>query len=254
MGSYAPDERSKAGRLPKRMKYDAELVHSILNETPILHVSFNAPPKDGPQFPTILPMLGAVATYGSDEEPSIYLHGSSVARLFCMTNGSEIPLCVCGSILDGYVLALSPFHNSCNYRAAVAYGYGAMVEDAAEVDFALRLITNNSIPERWENSRQPPTKAELQSTGVLKVRIETASAKVRAGGPSDDKADLENTEVTEKTWIGVVPTYLTLGAPIAGEFNRVQRFPEHLDDWVQDVNSLNEQRAIDAVDESGGAD
>ncbi|CAK1365327.1 hypothetical protein CB0940_08914 [Cercospora beticola] len=254
MGSYAPDERSKAGRLPKRMQYDAELVHSILNETPILHVSFNAPPKDGPQFPTILPMLGAVATYESDEEPSIYLHGSSVARLFRMTNGSEIPLCVCGSILDGYVLALSPFHNSCNYRAAVAYGYGAMVEDAAEIDFALRLITNNSIPERWENSRQPPTKAELQSTGVLKVRIETASAKVRAGGPSDDKADLENSEVTEKTWIGVVPTYLTLGAPIAGEFNRVQRFPEHLDDWVQDVNSLNEQRAIDAVDESGGAD
>ena len=229
-------------------QYDQALVHNILNETPILHVSFNAPPKEGPQFPTILPMLGAVATYSSDEEPSLYLHGSSVARLFRLTNGSEIPLCVCGTLLDGYVLALAPFHNSCNYRSAVVYGYGSIVEDPEEVQFALRLITNNSIPERWENSRSPPTKAEITSTGVLKVRIETASAKVRNGGPSDEKADLENPEVVGKTWIGVVPAYTVLGQPIAGELNQVKQVPEYLDDWVQDVNSMNEQRAVDAVD------
>lgn len=82
------------------------------------------------------------------------------------------------------------------------------------------------------------------------MRIETASAKVRAGGPSDDKADLENTDLVDKTWTGVVPTYLTLGEPIASDYNRVKQVPEYLDDWVQDVNSMNEQRAIDAVDES----
>ncbi|KAI5361906.1 putative FMN-binding split barrel [Septoria linicola] len=251
MGSYTPDERSKAGRLPKRTQYDADLVHGILNQVQILHVSFNAPAKSGgPQFPTILPMLGAVATYPPDEEPSLYLHGSSVARLFRLTNGSETPLCVCGTLVDGYVLALAPFHNSCNYRSAVAYGFGTIVEDPEEVQFALRLITNNSIPDRWENSRKPPTKAETQSTGVLKMRIETASAKVRAGGPSDDRADLENADLVDKTWTGVVPTYLILGEPIASDYNRVKQVPVYLDDWVQDVNSMNEQRAIDAVDDS----
>lgn len=225
------------------------MIHGILNEVPILHVSFNGPQKDsGPQFPTILPMLGACDTYPSDEEAHIYLHGSSVARLFKLTQGGEIPLCVAGTLVDGYVLALAPFHNSCNYRSAVVFGYGLLVEDPEEVQFALRLITNNSIPERWENSRKPPTKAEVTSTGVLKVRIETASAKTREGGPGDERFDLDNPEVANNTWIGVVPTYMTLGEPIAGELNKVKQVPEYLQDWVADANSMNEQRAIDAVD------
>ncbi|KAK5112996.1 hypothetical protein LTR85_011018 [Meristemomyces frigidus] len=251
--TYTPDERSKGVRLAKRTEYDADLVHSIIDETPILHVSFNSPPKEdgAPQFPTILPMLGATGTYGSDEDPHIYLHGSSVARLFRLTANGEIPLCVCGTILDGYVLALAPFHNSCNYRSAVCFGHGHVATDPAEVDFALKLITNNSIPARWENSRRPPTKAELTSTGILKVRIETASAKTRAGGPSDERSDLRNPDVIDKTWIGVVPTYLTLGEPIAAEENKVKQVPEHLGDWVADVNSMNEQKAIDAVEGEG---
>ena len=63
---------------------------------------------------------------------------------------------MCGTILDGYVLALAPFHNSCNYRSAVCYGYGSVTSDPGEIDYALKLITNNAIPKRWENSRKPP--------------------------------------------------------------------------------------------------
>jgi nitroimidazol reductase NimA-like FMN-containing flavoprotein (pyridoxamine 5'-phosphate oxidase superfamily) len=193
-------------------------------------------------------MLGAIATFPSDDEAHIYLHGSSVARLFRLTNNSEIPLCIAGTILDGYVLALAPFHNSCNYRSAVVFGHGSVVTDDEEIIFALRAITNKANPDRWENSRSPPTKAELTSTGVLKVRIETASAKTRTGGPSDEKADLQNSEVVGKTWVGVVPTYLTLGEPIAGEENQVKKVPEYIADWVADANSMNEQKAIDAVE------
>ncbi|KJY00540.1 flavin-nucleotide-binding protein [Zymoseptoria brevis] len=248
MATYIPDARSKGVRLAKRTQYDQDLVHGIINETPILHVSFNAPPKDGPQFPTILPMLGSIDTYPGDEEAHVYLHGSSVARLFRLTQGDEVPLCIAGTILDGYVLALAPFHNSCNYRSAVVFGHGSMLEDDAEVQFALRSITNRANPSRWENSRSPPTKSELTSTGVLKVRIETASAKTRTGGPSDEKADLQNAEVVNNTWIGVVPTYLTLGEPVAGDENKVKKVPEYLADWVADANSINEQKAIDAID------
>lgn len=222
--------------------------HQIINATPILHVSFSAPLKVGPAFPTILPMLGALGQYPSDDEPSIYLHGSSTARLFKLTSGGEIALCVCGTILDGFVMALAPFHNSCNYRSAIVFGYGQAVDDEDEKLFALKLITNNSMPERWENSRNPPTKTEMQSSAVLKVRIETASAKVRAGGPSDDRADLENPDVVDKIWTGIVPAYYTLGEPIAGEDNKVKEVPEYIADWVADANSLSEQRAVDAFD------
>lgn len=217
-----------------------------------MHVSFNAPLKEPPQFPTVLPMLGGIGTYGDDdEEAHIYLHGSSVARLFKLTSRGELPLCVCATLFDGWVLALAPFHNSCNYRSAVVFGYGTLVTDPEEIMYALKLITNNGIPDRWENSRSPPTKAELTSTGVLKVRIETASAKTRAGGPNDEKSDLENPDVIDKTWIGVVPVYSTLGTPVPAEKNKLKRIPEYIADWVADANSMAEQKAVDAVDGEG---
>lgn len=228
--------------------YEVDRVQSIVNESPILHVSFNAPLKEPPQFPTVLPMLGAFGTYTNDEEPSIYLHGSSVARLFKITDGKELPISICATLFDGWVLALAPFHNSCNYRSAVVFGYGTVVTDPEECIFALRLITNNGIPERWENSRSPPTQAEITSTGVLKVRVETASVKVRTGGPNDERADLKNPAVIDKTWIGVVPAYQVLGDPVAGGNNKVNQIPEYLSDWIADANSMAEQRAIDAVD------
>lgn len=278
MAQYTPDNLTKANRYSQRGKfsripqlheystrillhnvtklnanhkiasYDTELIHSIVNECPILHVSFNAPPKDGPQFPTILPMLGTIATYTDDEQAHVYVHGSNVARLFKLTTGGEMPICVAATILDGYVLSLAPFHNSCNYRCAVLFGYGSVVEDPEEVLWAMRLITNESVPHRWENSRHPPSKSEITATAVLKIRIETASAKTRAGGPGDEKSDLQNAELSGKTWTGVVPTYQMMGQPIEDANNKVKILPEYLADWVADANSMAEQRAVDSVE------
>ncbi|KAI7188855.1 hypothetical protein KC363_g5249 [Hortaea werneckii] len=255
-GSYVPDDRTKGNRIAKRTVYDTDLVHGLIDSAPILHVSFNAPSQDPstPQFPTILPMLGCTGQFAPDENPSIYIHGSSVARLTRLTATGPLPVCVSATLVDGYVLSLTPFHNSCNYRSAICFGHAALVQDPEEILYSLRLITNNAIPDRWENSRVPPTKAEITSTGVLKVEIESASAKTRTGGPSDDKSDLRDDGTTLRTWVGVVPSYQVLGDPVPTEYNRVERVPEHLADWVADVNSLNEQKAIDAVeDESGGS-
>lgn len=239
--------RSLTTRCPAN--YDVKEIQSIIKECPILHVSFNGPPKDGhPQFPTILPMLGAIDTYRNDEEPHIYVHGSNVARLFKITSGGEAPLCVAATILDGYVLSLAPFHNDCNYRCAVVFGQGSVVEDPDEVLWAMELITNDTMPQRWENSRHPPSKAEITATGILKIRIESASAKVRTGGPGDEKSDLQDAELSGKTWIGVVPTYQMMGDPIEDANNKVKILPEYLADWVADANSLSEQRAVDAVE------
>lgn len=194
-------------------------------------------------------MLGAIASYdSSNSDPHIYLHGSSAARLFRLTQDGPLPLTVSATLLDGYVLALNPFHNSCNYRSVVAFGHAELVTDPEELLFALKLITNNTVPDRWENGKPPPpSPAELKATGVLRVRVETASVKTRAGGPGDDRADLADEKLVERVWTGVVPRYDVLGSPVAAESNRVERVPEYLADWVADANGMAEQRAVDAA-------
>ncbi|KAG9821439.1 hypothetical protein KCU77_g16308, partial [Aureobasidium melanogenum] len=90
--AYPQDEKSKAKRYAKRVTYDKDAVRKIVDAAPILHVSFNAPSTEDaePQFPTILPMLGAMSsgTFTGDEQV-IYLHGSSAARLFRLGAGQR---------------------------------------------------------------------------------------------------------------------------------------------------------------------
>lgn len=159
----------------------------------------------------------------------LYLHGYLSSRLMRLgsTSPSDIedglPLTIAATHLDGLVLALTPNHHSYNYRSAILHGFATSVVDAEEKLWAMEKITNGVVSNRWENSRIPPTKTEMTSTQLLKVRIVDASAKVREGGPSDDRADMKNEEVRSKTWIGVVPTWTMYGEPVAGLENRVAK-------------------------------
>jgi len=71
----------------------------------------------------------------------------------------------------------------------------------------MKLITDNLLPQRWDKSRTPPTQAELKSTSILRVRVKSASAKIRVGGPSEDRGDLKDGELVKGTWTGVVRCY-----------------------------------------------
>lgn len=196
-------------------------------------------------------MLGAMGSY-NDEESYVYLHGSSAARLSRLTTGSGdegLPVCVSATILDGYVLALTPFNHSCNYRSAVLFGYATRVTDQDELMYAMELITNRLVSDRWENSRTPPTKAEVTATGVLKVRIETASVKVRHGGPHDDRKDLKDEAVTARIWTGTVPVMQVLGEPSANPENQVKQLPVYVRRWVDDTNYASKAQAIKSMEE-----
>jgi hypothetical protein len=65
--------------------YDYETVHSIINASPILHVSFNDPEQP---FPVVLPMLGCTGNFedkdadASTTEQDIYIHGYVSGRIF----------------------------------------------------------------------------------------------------------------------------------------------------------------------------
>ena len=49
----------------------------------------------------------------------------------------------------------------------------------------LEKVTDGLIPNRWKASRTP-TDADVRSTGVIKMRVESGSAKCRSGGPKDE--------------------------------------------------------------------
>ena len=111
--------------------------------------------------------------------------------------------------LDGFVLARSVFHHSVNYRSAILFGKPRLVSDPKEKMEALELITENFNPDRWSEARQSNEK-ELNATLVIAVEIESASAKIRNVGVSDEVEDL-NLPI----WAGVVPLSVVAGQAMA---------------------------------------
>jgi len=201
-------------------------------------------------------MLGSVGNFQNqtlsfDAGPqNVYLHGSSAARMMQLgsSNPKEgFPVTIAATKLDGFVLALTPFSHSCNYRSAVVCGLAYEVTDPEEKMWAMKLITEGIVKGRWEGTRVPPTKSELNATGVLRVEIQSGSAKVREGGPHNDKKDLRDEEVGKRVWTGVVPAWESVGEPIASETNKVEKVPQYLADWAEETRMVNEEVAISSA-------
>ncbi len=198
MSSYKIDDRNRVKRVPYRGQYDKQDVYDVLDAGMVCHMGFVA---DGQPF--VIPTL-----YGREGD-TIYVHGSVKSRLMLQLEANP-QVCITVTHIDGLVLARSAFHHSMNYRSAVVFGKARKVADA-DKNHALTVISENMIPGRWDEAR-PPTEKELRVTTVLAVDIEQASAKVREGGPVDDKEDYEL-----PIWAGVLPLNLVPGAPIADE-------------------------------------
>lgn len=87
----------------------------------------------------------------------------------------------------------------------------------------------------------------MQSTTILKVVIESGSAKVREGVPSDEKADLEDEGTLGRVWTGVLPVYEVVGEPVEGPYNRVEGVPGYVEEWRGKVNEGNRGYAVSAA-------
>lgn len=196
---YERSERNTVKRLAARGKYDRETVHAILDEGFVCHVGF----VSGGQ-PFVIPTL--YARVGE----TIYIHGSSVSRM--LGDLSEgIDVCVTVTLADGLVLARSAFHHSMNYRSVAVFGKGRLVSDEQEKYDALEAISENVLAGRWNDAREPTTN-EMNVTSVIAIGIEDASAKIREGGPKDDKRDMDL-----PIWAGVVPFRTAYGEPVPDE-------------------------------------
>jgi nitroimidazol reductase NimA-like FMN-containing flavoprotein (pyridoxamine 5'-phosphate oxidase superfamily) len=187
MNQDSPTKRTQVMRLPKRGDYSDATIHSILDAGFLCHVGFVI---DGQ--PVVIP-----TSYGRSGD-TLYVHGSAASRML-RTLASGVEVCVTVTLVDGLVLARSAFHHSMNYRSVVLFGTATLVESADEKTAALRAISEQIVPGRWDDVRWP-TEQELKATKVLALPISEASAKVRTGPPLDDEEDY-----AMKVWAGILP-------------------------------------------------
>jgi nitroimidazol reductase NimA-like FMN-containing flavoprotein (pyridoxamine 5'-phosphate oxidase superfamily) len=185
--TYGIDDSNKVRQLREKAHYDRATVHGILDAGLVAHVAFV---QEG--APVVVPMI-----YGRVDE-TLYLHGARKARVIRLLERSD-RACLNVTLLDGIVLARSAFNSSMNYRSVTVFGTPQLVDDHAARIEALRVISEQSMPGRW-NELRAPHEREVRMTGVIRLDIESASAKVSDGMPDDEDEDYEI-----PIWAGVLP-------------------------------------------------
>ena len=63
---------------------------------------------------------------------------------------------------------------------------------------------------------------QLTQLQILKITPIFGSAKIRTGGPHDDREDLKDEDMRSRVWNGVIPTWRVFGEPVPTEHNRVR--------------------------------
>jgi nitroimidazol reductase NimA-like FMN-containing flavoprotein (pyridoxamine 5'-phosphate oxidase superfamily) len=187
MSEFPITERNRIRQLPKRGQYDKDTIYRIIDEALVCHVGFV---EDNQPF--VIPMLHARL------DDTLILHGARASRMLRHIQAGE-PICVAITLLDGLVLARSVFHHSINYRSVVLFGTGRVIDGEDEKLRALQVLTEHIVPGRWAEARKPNPQ-ELNATAVVSISIESASAKIRTGPPSDDEEDYPL-----PVWAGVLP-------------------------------------------------
>jgi len=185
-------ERTKLHRLSERGRPERADLYAVLDAGLICHLGVIA---DG--SPVVLP-----TGYGRAGD-MLYLHGSSANHALRAADGHEV--CVTVTHLDGLVCARSLFNHSMNYRSAMIFGTARLVADDSRRLAALRAVTEQLLPGRWDHARLP-TRKELAATAVLELPLAEASVKVRSGQPHDEPEDYQT-----GFWAGVLPARLVFG-------------------------------------------
>lgn len=184
---YELSNKNKVRQLREKAAYDKETVHGVLDSALLAHVAFV---EDGQ--PVVVPML-----YGR-EGGIIYLHGARKARIIRLLKSTGTA-CLNVTHVDGLVFARSAFNSSMNYRSATVFGSTRLVEEYDEKLHALKVISEATMPGRWDELRASLEK-EVKMTGIIELQIETASAKISTGMPEDEDEDY-----AIPVWAGVLP-------------------------------------------------
>ena len=191
--SYRLSRTNRVRQLSEKASYDRETVHRVLDAGLVAHVAFV---QD--HGPVVVPMI-----YGRDGD-TVVLHGARKARVIRLLEETE-QACLNVTLLDGIVLARSAFNSSMEYRSVTVFGTPHLVEGSAAKLRAMRIISEQSMPGRWDELREAHEQ-EIRMTGVIALEIDTASAKISDNGVDDEDDDYEI-----PVWAGVLPITLSFG-------------------------------------------
>jgi len=191
-------DKRRVRQAPKRARYDRDSLDHVLDACAIGHVSFSD--KGWPQsVPTAIARIGDF----------LYLHGHPKSRLYkILADGERVCVSVCR--VDALVKARSAFHCSMNYRSAVVFGCGELVNDEEKRQL-LDQFTEKLIPGSL-NDYRPHLAKELKGTVLVRIALDDFSVKIRTGDPVDDDEDLNLPH-----WAGIVPIKSQYGEPLAAD-------------------------------------
>ncbi len=177
---------NKITRGSNRAIYDEQKLYEVLNAGFVCQLAFQADEQTH-----IIP-----TAYGRKDDV-LYFHGSAKNHaLLQIINGQTIAVSI--THIDGIVLATSLFDSSINYRSVIVYGKPELISDVNEKIFALELITDQIIKGRKDEvsiGSQP----QINATLVVKMKIDSASVKIRTGEPQGDEHN------PTETWSGIIP-------------------------------------------------
>lgn len=189
-------DKRQVRQSPNRATYEREDLYTVLDACPVGHVSFTH--ENWPQsVPTAIARI----------DDHLYLHGHPKSRLYkALSNGDRV--CVSACRVDALVKARSAFHCSMNYRSAVVFGEGVLVDDDEKATL-LDRFTDRLIPGSLNDFR-PFLNKELKGTALVRLPLKEFSVKIRTGDPIDDEADIDLPH-----WAGVIPIESVYGIPVA---------------------------------------
>ena len=185
--SMPPSERTRVRRIAQNADYERATLYAIIDAAYLCHLAF-ADAKGTHCIPTACWREGNY----------LYVHGSNGGRLVrVLTGGAQA--CVTITHLDGLVLARSAFSHSMNYRSAVVYGSFERIEGEQAKRASMAAFMDKIVVGRQAQVR-PGNDKEFDATTILRISLEEAACKVRAGGPTDDEEDM-----SVAVWAGVLP-------------------------------------------------
>lgn len=205
--------RTKLRRERAKGSYEPDSLYAVLDSVPMCHFGYV---HDGVPFVT--------PTLQWREGDFVYWHGSIASR--AIQQALEQTVCLTVTRFDGLVLARSAFHHSANFASAMILGQPERVNDPAEKEHHLERFMEQLIPGRWHELR-PIKPKEVKATEVLRIPLNEASVKMRAGDPIEDKGDR-----TLPIWAGVLPVAWHTGTPIPDPYNAQDMpLPAYLDGY-----------------------
>jgi nitroimidazol reductase NimA-like FMN-containing flavoprotein (pyridoxamine 5'-phosphate oxidase superfamily) len=215
---YPTSDLNKVKRGAQKASYDKEVVHQLLDLSPICNIAFTV---------NDLAMVQPINFGRVDDK--LYIHGSHKNRMTSALLEAK-KVCLTSMILDSMKLSKSAFHHSVNYRSVVVFGKVRELSTDEEKLKGLEAIINHFVPNRWENCRFPNEK-EMKATRVLEIEIESASAKIANAPTSDNKTD-EDLDY----WAGQIPIKTICEFPIPKDENQPE-LPEHIQTFYEQRKS-----------------